>query len=180
MTTEMPQFTPNELVWYEKDGQIHSSGYKVESLFKTLGIAPMTTLNEPVMKGGNGTSLDIGNDNVENVSDLFRFMGVPAGLSTIIGNQIQDDRLSVMTGGKSKRDGIEQDIQRVERGVIPSSLYDKLAVLAGPDNEETIKSTEDVKRNSDAKKGKRKTRRKGVVSSRESSKHKTTRRKHRK
>lgn len=167
----MPQFTPNELVWYEKDGQIHSSGYKVESLFKTLGIAPMTTLNEPVMKGGSS----VGGD-AENVSDLFRFMGVPAGLSTIIGDQIQDDRLSMMTGGRSKKDGIEHDIQRVERGLIPTSLYDKLTELAGPDTE----GPSDTKKGNG--KGKRKTRRKIAVVSRDSStmKRRTTRRKQRK
>jgi hypothetical protein len=128
MTTSMPKFTPNELVWYEEGGQIHSAGYKVESLFKTLGIAPMTTMNAPVMSGGNANVGEADGD-ASNVSDLFRFMGVPAGLSSVIGSDVSKTR-EVMTGG-----GDDADVRRTEGGLIPSSLFDKLVKLAGPEDD---------------------------------------------
>jgi hypothetical protein len=126
MTTSMPQFTPNELVWYEEGGQIHSAGYKVESLFKTLGIAPMTTLNAPVMSGGNANAGDSNGDD-GNVSDLFRFMGVPAGLSSVIGADVNGAH-EMMKGG-----GSDANIRRTESGIVPSSLFDKLVKLASPE-----------------------------------------------
>lgn len=127
MTTEIPKFTPNELVWYEEGGEIHSAGYKVESLFKSLGIAPMTTLNKPVMDGGCGSC---GGD-AESFSDLFRFMGVPAGLSTVIGRDVSTIR-GDMAGG-----GGDNEVRRVEGGLVSASLYDKLVQLAGPGEEDT-------------------------------------------
>jgi hypothetical protein len=159
MTTEMPKFTPNELVWYEKGGEIHSSGYKVESLFKTLGIAPMTTLNQPVMNGGCGSC---GGDS-ESFSDLFRFMGVPAGLSTVIGRDVSATHGEMVGGGSGSN-----EIRRVEGGLVPSSLYDKLVQLAGPD-EDTPKSQ------------RKQTRRRGVGKVKEASRSgkKRTTRKHR-
>ena len=129
MTTSMPKFTPNELVWYEEGGQIHSAGYKVESLFKTLGIAPMTTMNAPVMSGGNGNAGDTNGDD-GNVSDLFRFMGVPAGLSSVIGADVTKTH-EVMTGGGDD----SGDVRRTEGGLIPSSLFDKLVKLASPESD---------------------------------------------
>jgi hypothetical protein len=127
----MPQFTPNELVWYEEGGQIHSAGYKVESLFKTLGIAPMTTMNAPVMSGGNAnaSASDVNGDD-GNVSDIFRFMGVPAGLSSVIGSDVSGTH-EAMTGG-----GSDADVRRTEGGLVPSSLFDKLVKLAGTEDDE--------------------------------------------
>jgi len=122
----MPKFTPNELVLYEEGGQIHSAGYKVESLFKTLGIAPMTTMNAPVMSGGKGNTGDANGDD-GNVSDLFRFMGVPAGLSSVIGSDVSGTH-EMMTGG-----GDSADVRRTEGGLVPSSLFDKLVKLASPE-----------------------------------------------
>lgn len=127
MTTSMPKFTPNELVWYEEGGQIHSAGYKVESLFKTLGIAPMTTMNVPVMSGGTASVGQAGED-AGSVSDLFRFMGVPAGLSSVIGSDVSGTH-EVMSGGG----GDSADVRRTEGGLVPSSLFDKLVKLASPE-----------------------------------------------
>ena len=124
----MPKFTPNELVWYEEGGQIHSAGYKVESLFKTLGIAPMTTMNAPVMSGGNANAGEVGED-AGSVSDLFRFMGVPAGLSSVIGSDVSGTH-EMMTGG-----GDSADVRRTEGGLVPSSLFDKLVKLAAPEDD---------------------------------------------
>lgn len=160
MAQEAPKFTPNELVWYEKDGEIHSSGYKVESLFKTLGISPMSTPNKPLSGGGVDSS-----EGAEQVSDLFRYMGVPVGLSTVLGEQI-----GTQSGGRGKKAEMDYDIQRVEKGLIPSSLYDKLTELAGPETDTSIRPESKAS----TKSGKRKTRRKV------SPKKKTTRRKHRK
>ena len=87
----------------------------------------MTTMNAPVMSGGNGNAGDTNGDD-ENVSDLFRFMGVPAGLSSVIGADVTKTH-EVMTGGG----GDSADVRHIEGGLIPSSLFDKLVKLASPE-----------------------------------------------
>jgi hypothetical protein len=151
MTTSMPKFTPNELVWYEEGGQIHSAGYKVESLFKTLGIAPMTTMNTPVMSGGKASIGEAGED-ASSVSDLFRFMGVPAGLSSVIGADVTKTH-EVMSGGS----GDSTDVRRTEGGLIPSSLFDKLVKMASPeaDGKDTVTNVKSRKRTTRKRGGKK-------------------------
>ena len=112
----MMSFTPNELVWYEKDGVIHSAGYKVESLFKTLGIAPISTMNKPMNGGGSNGDTQF--------SDLFRFMGVPAGLSTVLSEEV--------TANSDSESSFKPEYQRIEGGLMSNSLYDKLMELASP------------------------------------------------
>jgi len=100
-------FAPNELVWYNKDGQTHSAGFSIDSLLAKTDIKPLTTLNEPLQIGGASVSGQF--------SDLFRYMGVPAGLSTVLADDIQ-------ISSSSTEDG----------GVVSESLFDKLLDLAGP------------------------------------------------
>lgn len=113
--------TANDFVWYEQDGEVHSAGYSIDSLFKKMGIKPMTTLNESVDGGMVGGC----QSNVEGsprFSDLFRTMGVPAGLSTMIGGQMSS--------------GLETSVH--DAGVVPDSLYDRLMGLMTPDQSSTI------------------------------------------
>jgi len=169
----MPHFTPNELVWYEEGGQIHSAGYKVESLFKTLGIAPMSTSNEPMSGGSSGDGRD-----GEQFSDFFRFMGVPAGLSSIISENVVEDN-AVMTGGRrttNSKHNDKFDIQRTEKGLIPSSLFDKLTELAGPDNDGDERGNGSKSKRGNTKGKNQITRRQRVKEASKSGKKRTTRR----
>lgn len=116
--------TPKDLVWYNEggDGDIKSGGYSVDSLFKTLGVSPMTTDNGSgsLMTGG-------GSGNGGKVSDMFRNTAIPAGLTLMSG------------GGFGRNDSkgsheMTNDIQHAGGGLIPESLFDKLTKLASPDN----------------------------------------------
>lgn len=118
--------TPNDLVWYNEggDGDVKSGGYSVDSLFKTLGVSPMTTDNDSVsLMTGGGKGKNTGSK----VSDMFRNTAIPAGLTLMSG------------GGFSRNDSkgnheMTSDIQHVGGGLIPESLFDKLSKLASPDN----------------------------------------------
>lgn len=109
-------FSPNELVWYNQDGQTHSAGYSIDSMLAKTNMKPLTTLNEPIHGGGSTSTGQF--------SDLFRYMGVPAGLSTILGNDIQNTNVSLEEGG-----------------VVTDSLFDKLMSLAGPSENSSIPTT---------------------------------------
>jgi len=100
-------FSPNELVWYKQDGQIHSAGYSIDSMLGKTNVKPLTTLNEPIQQGGSSVSGQF--------SDLFRFMGVPAGLSTKIAEEMPDSTFSTE-----------------QAGIVSDSLFDKLMSLVGP------------------------------------------------
>lgn len=63
----MSTLSPEDLVYYEKDGKIMSGGYAIESLLMKGKIAPMSTANTHTQKGGS-------------VSSIFKNMAVPAGL----------------------------------------------------------------------------------------------------
>jgi hypothetical protein len=105
-------FTANDLVWYEQDGEMHSAGYSIDSLFKKMGVKPMTTLNvadDSVMTGGS-----------PQFSDLFRAMGVPVGLSMMLGDEIPSGTSTTAH----------------DAGIVPDSLYDKLLGLISPDQPE--------------------------------------------
>lgn len=144
-------FSPNELVWYNQDGQTHSAGYSIDSMLARSNMKPLTTLNEPIQHGGSSSTGQF--------SDLFRFMGVPAGLSTMLGEDIQNANMSVEEGG-----------------IVSDSLFDKLMSLAGPSetsstasanqsggkkkNKRTRKASQNANRKSGDKKTSRRTRRK--------------------
>lgn len=110
-------FEPKDLVWYEKDGEIHSAGYSIDSLIKSNKGNVMKTLNSEEQTGGGSNQF----------SDLFRFMGVPVGLSN----------------------GLSEDIANVdintyyqESGTIDDNLFDKLIELVSPQNKDhTIEQT---------------------------------------
>ena len=111
-------FTPKDLVWYNEGDSIQSGGYSVDSLFKTLGVSPITTNNN--MTGGSNKDSNSKIGDAKNVSDLFKATAVPAGLT--------------MIGGDSKNNSIDYDIQYAGQGLINESLFDKLTKLASPDD----------------------------------------------
>jgi hypothetical protein len=110
-------FTPRDLVWYNEGDSIQSGGYSVDSLFKTLGVSPITTNN---MTGGSNKDSNSKIENAKNVSELFKATAVPAGLTMIDGN--------------SKNNTSEYNIQYAGQGLINESLFDKLTKLASPDD----------------------------------------------
>lgn len=111
-------FTPKDLVWYNEGDSIQSGGYSVDSLFKTLGVSPITTNNN--MTGGSNKDSNSKIGDAKNVSELFKATAVPAGLT--------------MIGGDSKNNSTDYDIQYAGQGLINESLFDKLTKLASPDD----------------------------------------------
>ena len=62
--------TDEDLVFYKKDGKVHSAGFTVDSVLLEKGKSPMITKNSNMTIGGK-------------VSNLFKDLAVPAGLLTI-------------------------------------------------------------------------------------------------
>ena len=112
-------FSPNELVWYNKDGQTHSAGFSIDSMLARSNMKPITTLNQPIQQGGTSVTGQF--------SDLFRYMGVPAGLSTILGDDVQNTNMSTEEGG-----------------VVSGTLFDKLMSLAGPSESSSISTVNQI------------------------------------
>jgi hypothetical protein len=110
-------FAPNELVWYNEDGQTHSAGFSIDSLLAKSHIKPLTTLNEPIQYGGGSMT--------GQVSDLFRYMGVPAGLSNVLGDDVS----------------VSNELTTEDAGMVSDSLFDKLLGLAGPSDVNSSSST---------------------------------------
>lgn len=95
----------DDFVMIERNGEILSGGFKVDSILLKNKRSPMHTLNKGSMNGG-GT----------NVSDLFKDLAVPAGIF------YQPNK----TGGGNKDDG-EKTTQEDE---VDDDLYEKLVKLA--------------------------------------------------
>lgn len=112
-------FSPNELVWYNQDGQTHSAGFSIDSMLARTNMKPITTLNQPIQQGGTSVTGQF--------SDLFRYMGVPAGLSTILGDDVQNSNMSTEEGG-----------------LISGTLFDKLMSLAGPSGSSSLSDVNQI------------------------------------
>jgi hypothetical protein len=69
----MSYFSGDDLVFYKEGEQIKSGGYLIDSILLKEGIAPMTTVNHDQSGAGHVK-------NLENVSDIFSNLAVPAGL----------------------------------------------------------------------------------------------------
>jgi len=95
----------DDFVMMERNGEILSGGFKVESILLKHKRSPMHTLNKSSMNGGGN-----------NVSDLFKDLAVPAGIF------YQPNK----TGGENKKD-IGRTIQEDE---VDDDLYEKLVKLA--------------------------------------------------
>jgi len=95
----------DDFVIIERNGEILSGGFKVDSILLKYKRSPMHTLNKGSMSGGGN-----------NVSDLFKDLAVPAGIF------YQPNK----TGGGNK-EGSEKMIQENE---VDDDLYEKLVKLA--------------------------------------------------
>ena len=136
-------FTPNELVWYNEGGDMQSGGYSVDSLFKTLGITPISNIDNTStgnMTGGGSKKKQANMKQVKKVSELFGGgMAVPAGLSLL--NQDISTLLSKQNnsqhGGDMQSGGDNGGYSTTLEGggLIPESLFDKLTKLVTPDND---------------------------------------------
>ena len=60
--------SPQDLVFYQENGNIMSGGYLIDSILLKQGMAPMTTFNQS------------GGVHSEKVSNIFENLAVPAGL----------------------------------------------------------------------------------------------------
>ncbi len=98
---------PNELVFnFNKDEQIYSGGFSVNSIMMKTGMSPIMTLNTE--QNGGGTN---------NVSDLFKNLVVPSWTLSY----------SNMSGGTYKDN--EKDYDSETDSDIDDDLHDKLLNL---------------------------------------------------
>jgi hypothetical protein len=98
---------PNELVFnFNKDEQIYSGGFNVNSIMMKTGMSPIMTLNTE--QNGGGTN---------KVSDLFKNLVVPSWTLSYPN----------MSGGKYKDD--EKDYDSDNDSDIDDDLHDKLLNL---------------------------------------------------
>ena len=139
-------FTPNELVWYNEGGDMQSGGYSVDSLFKTLGITPISNIDNTStgnMTGGGSKKKQANMKQVKKVSELFGGgMAVPAGLSLL-----NEDISTLLSRQNNSQHGGNNVIHSQGNGsysttlegggLIPESLFDKLTKLVSPDNDNT-------------------------------------------
>jgi hypothetical protein len=124
----------NDLVWYEKDGETGSGGYSLSSFFKDIGSSPIRTENGMMaMAGGAGGN---GLDDTSKFSDLFRVMGIPAGLATGLEGELSG---ATKVGGATHVSN--ESVENMD--VVSEGLYEKLLELAGPENSEDVKQAHD-------------------------------------
>lgn len=68
ISTYISMLSPEDLVFYQENGNIMSGGYLIDSILLKEGLSPITTFNQS------------GGDNSEKVSNIFENLAVPAGL----------------------------------------------------------------------------------------------------
>jgi hypothetical protein len=120
----------DDFVMIERNGEILSGGFKVNSILLKNKRSPMHTLNKR-MSGGEGN----------NVSDLFKDLAVPAGIF------FQPSKFS---GGNG-----EHKRQNIEEQEIEEDLYDKLVKLASVEDTQKggkQKKTRRIKKDAENKK----------------------------
>ena len=159
-------FTPNELVWYNEGGDMQSGGYSVDSLFKTLGITPISNIDHTStgnMTGGGSKKKQANMKQVKKVSELFGGgMAVPAGLSLL-----NEDISTLLSRQNNSQHGGNNSIHTQGNGgysttlegggLIPESLFDKLTKLVTPDNDNTGNTSNNTKSRKKNKNTKKKT-----------------------
>lgn len=159
-------FTPNELVWYNEGGDMQSGGYSVDSLFKTLGITPISNIDNTStgnMTGGGSKKKQANMKQVKKVSELFGGgMAVPAGLSLL-----NEDISTLLSRQNNSQHGGNNVIHSQGNGsysttlegggLIPESLFDKLTKLVSPDNDNTGNTSNTTKSRRKNKNTKKKT-----------------------
>jgi hypothetical protein len=124
--------TPKDLVTYQGGDGTYSGGYKIDGFLKSQGISPLTTMN-----GGDNNKTHKGGD-VNTLSEQLSGLGIPAGLSNMLSISMKDYydtddiKKSVKIENCNKYDVDSCDYERVEAGLLPASLYDRLLELAGP------------------------------------------------
>jgi hypothetical protein len=104
----------DDFVMIERNGEIISGGFNINSLLLKYKQSPMHTLNKKQSGGANG--------NV--VSDIFKDLAVPAG---IFYNPTQ-------TGGSMGKEEV------VQEGEVEDDLYDKLVKMASVETKSSANS----------------------------------------
>lgn len=134
----------DDFVMIERNGEILSGGFKVNSILLKNNRSPMHTLNKS-MSGGDEN----------NVSDLFKDLAVPAGIF------FQPSKIG---GGSGEHKG-----ENIEEEEIDEDLYDKLAKLASAEDTQKAgkkKKSRRIKKDTENKKKftKKNTKNKNVAS----------------
>lgn len=114
----------------EKNQQVHSGGFSVNSIMLKSGISPIRTVNSPDMKGGKGTK----------VSDLFNHLVVP-NWALSYSNRI---------GGHRMEEREDDDYDEV----VDDELHDKLLGMVREHEQRVAHRKKHTKKQMGTKKGK--------------------------
>ena len=112
----------NDLIFYKEGGKIKSAGYTVDSILLQKGGSVMTTLNTYYTDTQSGG---------ENISNDFKNLAVPAGLSYISQKKTSSD---IFSGGSYKNKPSDQ------HEMLSDDIYDKLFGLVEYDNKQKRKT----------------------------------------
>lgn len=126
--------TPKDLVTYKGDNGLYSGGYKLNGLFSENNFPPITTMNENKQFGGN----------INAMSERFNGLGIPAGLSNLMSYSMQKyypSHSDIKNDDNTTDNHYNDDCQHIVVGVLPTSLFDKLLALAGPENIENTNNS---------------------------------------
>ena len=126
----MSNITSDDLIFYsDSENNIYSGGFSVNSIMMKNGISPILTLNNQIQKGGNEDS--------DNVSDIFKDLVVPNWL--VFQNQ------SVHGGAHNHSDYESSDDE--EDHVIQEDIHTKLLDLVKADsNKKRHNKTKNLKK----------------------------------
>jgi hypothetical protein len=112
----------NDLIFYKEGGKIKSAGYTVDSILLQKGGSIMTTYNAYT------TDKQTGGDNISND---FKDLAVPAGLSYISQKKTTSD---IFSGGSLKNKPTDH------HEMLADDIYDKLFGLVEYDNKQKRKT----------------------------------------
>lgn len=121
----MSSLGAEDLIFYsDKDNNIYSGGFKVNSIIMKNGISPIVTLNQS------------GGENIKNISDLFQNLVVPNwALSLPI-----KKTFSNVSNGKVKEKE-EKEEEEDEDEILEEDLHNKLlALITVEDKKDKIKN----------------------------------------
>lgn len=121
----MSSLGAEDLIYYnDKDNNIFSGGFKVNSIMMKNGLSPIVSLNQS------------GGDNINQVSDLFQNLAVPNWALYLPPN-----KSPFFFKENKKNEGLDQDKNLDQEDyILEEDLHDKLLALISPKEKELMKS----------------------------------------
>jgi len=135
----MSSLSAEDLIYYnDKDNNIYSGGYKVNSIMMKNGLSPMVSLSPKVSLSPIDNLNQLGGEKINQVSDLFQNLAVPNWALYLPPNK------SPFFFNENKKKGDEDKAQLEDQDqedyILEEDLHDKLLALISPKEKELMKS----------------------------------------